>query len=180
MLRLYPHPATPARAVKGIEVAITLSGEGAMWLRYHVEVDEALIVTGIPAPPNRRDGLWQTTCFEAFIAETGNKAYLEFNFAPSSEWAAYHFTDYREGMANIELVSAPQIGLDTGASHFSLEADVMLPAPWAGRSLEISLSAVLETCDGAKSYWAFKYPAGNPDFHHRDCFALKLSAEENP
>ncbi len=180
MLRLYPHPHTPAAPVEYVEVAATLSSDGALWLRYYVEVAEELLVTGFPAPPNRADGLWQTTCFEAFISVPGDKAYLEFNFAPSSEWAAYHFTDYREGMANIELVTSPQIGLDTGASHFALEAEVMMPAAWTGRTLKIALSAVLETSGGAKSYWGLKHPKGAPDFHHRDCFTVKLSAEENP
>ena len=40
----------------------------------------------------------------------------------------------------------------------------------------IALSAVIETRDGAKSYWALKHPPGKPDFHHPDCFALKLPA----
>jgi hypothetical protein len=41
---------------------------------------------------------------------------------------------------------------------------------------EVGLSAVIEAADGALSYWALRHPAGRPDFHHPDCFALDLPA----
>src|SRR3979490_1310679 len=43
-------------------------------------------------------GLWQHTCFEAFLAAPGVAGYYEFNFTPTLDWAAYQFTDYRDGM----------------------------------------------------------------------------------
>jgi hypothetical protein len=36
------------------------------------------------------------------------------------------------------------------------------------------VSAVVETLDGALSYWALRHPPGKPDFHHADSFALEL------
>jgi hypothetical protein len=44
----------------------------------------------------------------------------------------------------------------------------------AGARLTLALSAVIEDEDGVLSYWALKHPAGKPDFHHRDAFALEL------
>ena len=37
-----------------------------------------------------------------------------------------------------------------------------------------SLSAVIETTDGAMSYWALAHPSAKPDFHHPDSFVLDL------
>ena len=34
--------------------------------------------------------------------------------------------------------------------------------------------AVIEAVDGSVSYWALAHPAGKPDFHHPDGFALQL------
>jgi hypothetical protein len=42
----------------------------------------------------------------------------------------------------------------------------------------VGLSAVIEEVDGSKSYWALRHPPGQPDFHHRDCFALRLEAPD--
>jgi hypothetical protein len=35
---------------------------------------------------------------------------------------------------------------------------------------------VIESADGSISYWALRHPAGRPDFHHLDGFALLLDA----
>jgi hypothetical protein len=40
--------------------------------------------------------------------------------------------------------------------------------------LRIGLTAVVEDASGALSYWSLRHPAGRPDFHHADAFALRL------
>jgi hypothetical protein len=40
--------------------------------------------------------------------------------------------------------------------------------------LRLGLTAVIEQANLAKSYWALAHPPGEPDFHHRDGFALTL------
>jgi hypothetical protein len=35
---------------------------------------------------------------------------------------------------------------------------------------------VIEEQGGGKSHWAIAHPPGQPDFHHRDCFAAELAA----
>ncbi len=120
------------------------------------------------------DGLWQTTCFEAFLCESGSVAYREFNLSPSSCWAAYSFSGYRAGMADLALAEAPKIGLDASQGHFALEADIPLPAC----SLDLALSAIIEETDGTKSYWALAHPPGQADFHAPACFAVTLAAPE--
>ncbi|MBA2921233.1 hypothetical protein GON01_16195 [Sphingomonas sp. MAH-20] len=126
--------------------------------------------------PARTDGLWQTTCFEAFIRPIKSEAYLELNFSPSFAWAAYSFDRYREGMRPLPMRVDPEIAVTDPATehdYFHLSAEFeppSLPAP-----LSLGLSAVIEEKDGTKSYWALRHPPGDrPDFHHPDCFALEL------
>ena len=47
----------------------------------------------------------------------------------------------------------------------------MLPPDADGR---LGLSVVIETLDGAISYWALAHPSEKPDFHHPDSFILTL------
>jgi hypothetical protein len=138
------------------------------------------LVLPFPAKSVRTDELWKTTCFEAFVRLAGTASYVEYNASSSSAWAAYRFADYRTGMAELPIETAPEIGNDASESHFALEVDYVLPSEWEGQSLEFGLSAVIEEIDGTKSYWALAHPPGAPDFHHGDCFALQLAAPELP
>jgi hypothetical protein len=103
--------------------------------------------------------------------------YYEFNFAPSAEWAAYHFQRYREGTPLADDIPAPKITVRTVADGLDLDAAVRLdrlPIPQPGECLQLALSAVIEDKSGVLSYWALKHPPGKPDFHHPDAFALDL------
>ena len=129
------------------------------------------IVPAASSEPARRDELWAATCFEAFLAEEGEDGYREWNFAPSGDWAAYDFSDYRDGM-NRPDVAAPYIRLEDNFTWWALGATIAVPSR---RHWRLGLSVVLEEEDGTKSYWALAHPpSGKPDFHHRDCFAAKL------
>jgi hypothetical protein len=176
MLELLCHPDTPSFSAQSISACAELSGKGALWLRFHVTCDLDRLALPGPADPVRCDGLWQSTCFEVFLRRETDTAYLELNFAPSSQWAAYQFGAYRDQMADLSMPFAPEIGLDASDSHFALEVEVTLPSGWQVGPFELGLSAVIEDVSGAKSYWALAHPPGKPDFHHKDCFALKLPA----
>ena len=81
------HPATPCAAVLGLEVALHWqhAPEPALLLIYVVRgALNDLRLPGGAAAPTRTDGLWQHTCFEAFVGTEGDSAYREFNFAPSA------------------------------------------------------------------------------------------------
>ena len=145
-------------------------------LRYALAGEVGKIRLPEPSPPHRVDGLWQHTCLELFLRAPAEAGYLEFNFAPSGEWAAYRFSDYRAGMAPVEEVE-PRIQSKHEGDRYTLAAEVDLDPVLgllAELSWEIALAAVVETVDGRKSYWAAAHPPGAPDFHHRDCFALEL------
>jgi hypothetical protein len=121
-------------------------------------------------PPFRADGLWKTTCFELFVRAEGG-ACQEYNFSPSSQWAAYRFSGYREGMESLPLEHEPIIS--SGEATRSFELSVSLPIEISAPAI-IGLSAVIEEKGGRISYWALRHPPGKPDFHHPDCFALEL------
>jgi hypothetical protein len=176
MLQLLCHPKTPADFVESVDVAVTLSASGALWLRYHVEVPEPELEIGGPKSPDRTDGLWQTTCFEAFLAIGDDPQYIELNFAPSSRWAAYQFDDIREGMKPLNLASDPEVHLDMSRGHVAIEAELQLPTNWQSGRFSIGLAAVLEEPSGKKSYWALDHHKPEPDFHDRSCFTLQLEA----
>jgi hypothetical protein len=169
------HPATPPFMADHIDVSIEASDDGRLKLRYELHGDTETLMLPLIDEPARRDRLWQTTCFELFVRRVEGDSYLEYNFSPSTEWALYRFGAYRDGMAE-EMVDRPIITCDFSERHFGLNADIVLPDKWQGKSLFLGLSAVIEESDGTKSYWALTHPPGKPDFHHKDCFALQLEA----
>ena len=175
------HPDTPASAVKSVWVEVSLSFDDGFSLRFGVEGDIARIVLPqgdgeLVIADGPTDGLWQTTCFEAFLTEDGQTDYTEFNYSPDGRWACYQFDDYRSLAKKDELAPWEMTGARR-ATRYTLRVEPGI-MPDAGSRL--ALAAVIEEIDGAKSYWALCHPPGKPDFHHRDCFALKLGAPGHP
>lgn len=173
--RLHPHAVNGKTIVESIDVAIEWVAADRLWLRYHAELPQAAPALPDPAEPTRADGLWHTTCFELFLRRAGDDAYCEFNFSPSSRWAAYRFTSLRTGMTPLDLSSAPEIDLEASESHFALEAMLTLPLSFEEQPLLAAIAAVIEAADGSKSYWALAHRAEKPDFHLPDCFMLELA-----
>lgn len=169
---LHPHPqALPSQDYcLGVTIRRTRSG---IWLRYRVTGECRKIRWPGLRSPGRTDGLWKHTCFEMFTKRTGAESYSEYNFSPSTAWAAYHFDGYRSGMSDLEQAVCDS-RTTVGPFVFEILVKVSISDPIA--SLAIALSAVIEETDGTKSYWALKHPPGPPDFHHPDCFALTLAA----
>jgi predicted GIY-YIG superfamily endonuclease len=176
---LFCHADTVCNATASITVSVLRKGN-LLNLSYVVRGRIDKLVLPHETKPMRADGLWKTTCFEAFLRLPGSARYVEYNASPSSQWAAYRFDDYRAGMAELPIETAPEIGNDASESHFALEVTYVLPAEWAGQPLALGLSAVIEEIDGTKSYWALAHPPGAPDFHHGDCFTLQLAAPDHP
>jgi hypothetical protein len=170
--RLARHPAVPW---PGPELVVTadwaVAPDGTVACRYEVTGDLAGLSVPAAGPARRVDGLWRHTCFEAFAAVPGAPAYVELNFAPSGEWAAYAFSAYRVPAAAPAL-AAPRIRTERAATRLLLEARLDAP-PWpaAAAAVEVALSAVLELADGSLGYYALTHPAPRPDFHDRRGFA---------
>jgi hypothetical protein len=132
----------------------------------------------------RADDLWRHTCFEAFVRNSPGAAYYEFNFAPSTQWAAYGFGGYRNEKRAASEIKAPRIAVEAGSEHYILRASLdlhQLLRPMSGEETgadgpwRLGLSAVIEEANGNQSYWALAHPPGKPDFHHPDCYVLEVA-----
>ena len=181
---LLAHPDTPGGAVRRVAACAERVGPDSLRFRYVLEADPLRVRIPPPvADATRTHRLWVHTCFEAFVGLAEAPWYLELNFSPSGQWAAYRFDSYRRGMAPA-LDVAPQLMLRRSAERLELQAEVHLGgslaaaepgSPVSGqRGLRIALSTVVEDQEGRLSYWALRHPPGRPDFHHPESFSLTL------
>ena len=174
---LVRHPSTPAPAVRRIDVELGPASDGGLRLRYFLDGDADAIALPPVAAPRQADGLWQHTCFEAFIGGKGARAYCEFNFSPSTEWAAYGFSAYRDGMAPLAYAMPPTVAISVAADRIALEAVIPLEAVLAlpgDDTLLVGLAAVIEDHNRNLSYWALAHRAEKPDFHSAAGFVLEI------
>jgi len=167
-----------AADVESIQTTINRTEDNLLQLIYLVTGSIEKLEIPRPSSTRRADRLWAHTCFEAFIRADDDASYYEFNFSPSTDWAAYSFRDYRDGELLQDKNSAPKIVVRRDADSLELDAVICLDrlrAIRTGALLRIGLSAVIEANDGTLSYWALKHPGDKPDFHHPDSFALELA-----
>src|SRR2546428_7661855 len=118
-VELQCHPAIRAQSVRGIQVQVGWGQGGALALTFSLTVDVVRLRLPTPQPSRRADGLWQHTCFEAFIRHESEPGHYEFNFAPSGAWAAYAFSRYSDG------------------ALLAQDVDPRIPVPRAGQQLEL-------------------------------------------
>ena len=175
-LSLLPHPDFPTRAITAVSVDAGRKPGGDIALRYYVEGNLEAVVWPTPVEhPQRADHLWQHTCFEAFVGFDADPSYYELNFSPAGCWAAYRFDHYRTGGRDVANAL-----LRGGLTVSTTRVHAKLPDLDDQREWRLGLSAIFETRDGAKSYWALRHPPGKPDFHHVDCFAARIAAPTPP
>ena len=176
-LNLVPHPETPPSEPFKLWVNVDHSGAfGAMastnlWFCIGAAPGRFVIPEPVEEPARTPD-LWETTCFEGFLRLRGEKAYREWNFAPSGNWAAYDFKDHRKGGSDAD-VAPPYVRIEDNLTWWAAGVTIAVPSK---KTFELGLSAILEEQDGTKSYWALAHPAagGKPDFHDPACFAAHL------
>lgn len=175
---LIRHPDSLSFAAIHVEVEVAHMSGHRVTLSYVVTGAIADLRLPSATAQARADDLWRHSCFEAFLRPSHGDTYHEFNFAPSTQWAAYRFSGYRSGMQKAE-VQPPEIEVHGGPDSYTLRTslalerlpDLSLRAPW-----RIGLSALLEDQDGRMAYWALAHGPGKPDFHHPVCFAIELAA----
>src|SRR3989344_4677261 len=168
------HPDTPCSADLFLSVDAVRNQPGSLYLRFIIDGEMDRIVMPPRRALGRTDGLWQTTCCEAFVKPAGRSDYLEFNLSPSTAWASYWFDDYRAGMREADAVpDFDRVGGIIQALFDFSGQPALDDADW-----QVGLSVVVEEKTGTKSYWALGHAPGKPDFHHPDCFALTLGAPD--
>lgn len=127
-------------------------------------------------PPQRRDELWQSTCFEAFIGRAGQPGYWELNLAPNGDWNCYALSEYRQGLQPEPRIQAlpfvlkqRQLEIELGQLELTLSLAIGALIP-AASALELSVTAVLDDVSHGCSYWAWRHSGLEPDFHRRESF----------
>jgi hypothetical protein len=179
---LTPHRQTPTQAVHAIEARVQRSPGGRLALTYRLQGDLDRVRITEPRPTRVAERLWQHTCCEMFVRCAGAPAYHELNFSPSTEWAAYAFQGYREGVCLLDASLDPQVTVSRGSAVLELDAVVALErlSPmYTQAALMLSITAVVEHRNGVLSYWALSHPAEKPDFHHGSAFVLELDEIRN-
>jgi hypothetical protein len=160
---LTAHPDHPSLAVRSVVARVIGIDDAWLRLRWRIEGAGDLVVPAF-AGKGRADGLWRTTCFEAFIQPDHGAAYVELNLSPSERWNAYHFSEPRRGVAEQPMPYEPSCALRLGQDLAIFDAAIPIaglpPLPW-----KTGLTCVIEENGGRLSYWALAHPAGQPDFH---------------
>jgi hypothetical protein len=116
----------------------------------------------------RTDGLWNTTCFEAFWGEAGSEGYWELNLAVSGAWNLYRFDAPRTPQPPQRSNDYAFKSLRTTPSELVCELTTALRP----RSFDVGLTAVIATADRT-FYYALHHPGPRPDFHDRAGFILR-------
>lgn len=152
-----------------------------MSLSYRIAGASAVRVPASATSPARRDGLWEHTCLEAFVAPADAGAYWELNLSPSGDWQCYRFDGYRSGMQVEDRVERPlrlKVTRDGDVCRLDATVDLTAIPAVAGAAIDVGVSAVIERHDGTRAYWALRHPASQPDFHDRTGFVLRLPPVE--
>lgn len=169
MYALTLHPDSKAGPVSSIEVDIEATAEGCRAL-FVVRGNTDAIHIPASDEPVREDFLWKRTCAEIFWQPMGGSNYREFNLSPSSKWAAYDFSAFREltGDAPAESVSIEtHILPDKLVISARIASELPLPA-------KVALNMIVEDADGTLSNWALAFDEGPYEFHSETCRMIEL------
>jgi hypothetical protein len=175
---LVPYPGASEPPGIAVTAAAELVGPAVLELEFRLEGDLDLVRVPPLAAGARADRLWEKTCFEAFVAEAVGERYIELNFSPSTDWAAYSFDGYRRGMRPVELAQVPLVRVDREPRALVVTVRVDLAAQCgAGWPWRIGLTAVVAAVTGKMSHWALAHPADKPDFHDAAGWTVTLEGK---
>jgi hypothetical protein len=174
IVQLHSHPLTPCPFVTTLSVNATGTDAKTLRLVYRLEAEMARLLMPALQPTARADKLWEHSCFEVFLRRVGEPGYVEYNFSPSGEWAAYRFRGYRAPATGQEKLEPPELRIVRSDEHLEMKVTLKLKGvlPPNGQ-LQLGLAAVIETVAGGLSYWAQKHASDKPDFHHPDSFVFE-------
>ena len=118
--RLDPFPGEDALTRIAITGSIDRSKNG-LALRFLLTGEISQIeIPALSDAPERKNGLWEQTCFELFLAPKGSRIYWECNLSPAGDWNVYHFSDYRQGMREETAVASLPFRVDRRGDCLSL------------------------------------------------------------
>lgn len=175
------HPFEGSASDLGLQLRGQLARQGDhLRVCYQLSGDLDSVVLPGPAEggPKRRDGLWEHTCLELFLAAEGAQPYWEVNLAPSGHWNFYRLESYRQGLAPVPDRQELPFTVSHGAGGLEVALEFALPTELAQacrqHPLRLGVTAVIEQRGGALSYWALAHSGPEADFHRREDFLLRL------
>ena len=150
-------------------------------LSYELSGDMTAIAFAPVSPlPQRRDQLWEKTCFECFLAPQNARQYWEFNLSPSHDWNCYRFDDHRTGMTPETAWQQSPFQITQQVTqrkrhllNCQIDLSPLFPQPLP---LQLGVTAVIAQPDGSLSYWALSHPTAHADFHQRDSWIISLTS----
>jgi hypothetical protein len=174
-VRLIPFSSPQANSAGGYSISTTLTTSNHdISAEFMLQGDTSAISWPAPsAEVKLGHDLWKHTCFELFLAEPNSLAYWEYNFSPSRQWSIYAFKDYRQPapfpITHTPIIEPPQLS-DTA---FTMQVRFNLEPQLINKLLIIGVSAIIETTDGERHFYAIKHCGSKPDFHLRESFVLQ-------
>ena len=144
-MRLVPFEASVPQDLQ-VHATVVWSGSGQLNLSYGLLSRTGLgdlvlprgLIDGLQPDGVRRDGLWDTTCFEAFLGLPGDTLYWEINLAANGDWALYGFSDYRDGRSDPSQTVPPRFSSAAGIISSVLKP-ALISAP-AGPQMSVQTS----------------------------------------
>ena len=173
--QLIPFPNAPSNENDDFTLSVSVNKTGPrIQAQFDLQGNTAAIQWPAAATPGQGKDLWKHTCFELFLTTPDTDAYWEYNFSPSRQWAVYAFQYYRQP-TNLDLIYIPVIEPPQRSPHaFTLLAQFQIEPSQADQVILLGASAVIETVDNQKRYYALRHCGEKPDFHLRDSFVLQL------
>jgi hypothetical protein len=161
-----PYPLAGVFSRRGTDLSLLFQLAGPL---------QELVLTPPATEPSRQWLLWESTCFECFLAIPGQASYWEFNLSPAGPWNAFRLASYRQGIQEEPAIQVLAVTVSRQPEILTLSLNVDLAAliP-AAKPLEVGLSTVLQDRRGGLSFWALTHPGPEPDFHRREGFIILL------
>lgn len=173
--KLIPFPSDPVPNIKiGGEI---IRSKNRFFIRYEMngDIDQTLL-SAKSSSPSRTDDLWKATCFEFFLAIPGQAGYWEFNMSPSGDWNVYKMDDYRR-VGFREETAFTQLPFIFRQTEDKLSLDISMdlgPILQTQQTVQVGITAIIQTIDGNETYWALAHPGPRADFHLRESFIISV------
>ncbi len=139
----------------------------------------SVVIPAVGQSSERRDRLWEKTCFEFFIMQgekpSKTSPYWEFNLSPTGEWNVFALSGYRDGLKEESAFSTMPFTVRTSPTELYLQISVDIASlPLTAEPLFLGVSAVLLLAKERETFWAVAHSPSEADFHHPDSFVIPL------
>ena len=167
-----------------LQVEIDWSDDGSMLLIQFgfVGAIDRLKIPPVSDAPQRKTGLWETTCFECFLGSLGQENYWEINLSPSGDWNVFRLDGYRKNLREERAIETLPVLVKRQGDRMTIEVTLDVRKLGLCRdAIELSATSVLEEITGEEitgdiscdiSYWAIAHTGAIADFHLRNSFVI--------